>query len=126
MPPSDETARESVVRTILELERTCLEADAALGECRWSDVEASFRAQAELTGRLAALFERAPETAPANDLKVAARMNGILSYREDQLQRMASFRDEVGARLSAIGKVNAFSRSFGKRPGPAQLLDGQY
>ena len=126
MQPSDETARESVVRTIIEIERSCLEADAALTELRWSDLDASFRTQVELTGRLAELFERAPETAPANDLKVAERVNGILAYREDQLQRMASYRDEVGARLSAIGKVNAFSRSFGKQPAPAQLLDGQY
>jgi hypothetical protein len=124
--PSDETARESVARTIIEIERSCLDADAALGEHRWSDVNASFRAQEELTARLAALFEGAPATSPANDPKVAARVNGILAYREQQLQRLAAYRDEVGARLSAIGKVNAFSRSFGKQSAPAQLLDGQY
>ena len=126
MQPSDGTARESVVRTIIEIERSCLEADAALSERRWADADISFRAQAELTGRLAALFEGAPETAPSNDAKVAARVSGIVAYREEQLQRIAAYRDEVGARLSAIGKVNAFSRSFGKQPAPAQLLDGQY
>jgi hypothetical protein len=124
--PSAEPAYDAVVRLIIDLERICLEADSALVERRWPDVEASFRAQAELTGRLARLFESAPETAPANDAKVAERVRGILVYRDDQLRRLESCRDEIAARLSAIGKLNAFSRSFGKRAAAAQLLDGQY
>ena len=114
------------MRTIIELERVCLAADAALVERRWRDVEDSFRTQAELTARLARLFASAPETAPANDAKVAARVRGILGYRDDQLRRLEAYRDEIAGRLSAIGKVNAFSRSFGKRGPAAQLLDGQY
>ncbi len=126
MQPSAECPHDAVVRTIIELERVCLAADAALVERRWPDVEASFRAQAELTGRLARLFESAPETAPANDAKVAERVRGILVYRDDQLRRLEAYRDEVAGRLTTIGKVNAFSRSFGKRAGPARILDGQY
>jgi hypothetical protein len=53
-------------------------------------------------------------------------VNGILAYREDQLRRLTAYRDEVATRLSSIGKVNAFSRSFGKNAGAAQLLDMQY
>jgi hypothetical protein len=121
-----ETAYEAVVRTIIELERVCLEADAALTERRWPDVQNSFDAQAELTGRLAGLFASAPETAPANDAKVAERVRGILGYRDQQLGRLEAYRDEISGRLSAIGKVNAFSRSFGKRGAAAQLLDAQY
>jgi len=124
--PSAERPRDAVVRTILELERVCLAADAALVERRWPDVDAAFSAQAALTQRLARLFESAPEAAPASDEKVAERVRGILVYRDDQLRRLEAYRDEVAGRLSSIGKVNAFSRSFGKRAGPARILDGQY
>jgi hypothetical protein len=126
MQPSAESPHDAVVRTVIELERICLSADAALVERRWPDVEASFRAQAELTARLARLFESAPETAPANNEKVAERVRGILVYRDDQLRRLESYRDEIAGRLSTIGKVNAFSRSFGKRAAAPQLLDAQY
>ena len=126
MPPSAEGAHGAVARTIVELERSCLSADAALVERRWSDVDELFGVQAELTARLARLFESAPETAPANDARVAERVRGILVYRDDQLRRLEAYRDEVAGRLSAIGKVNAFSRSFGKRGAAAQLLDGQF
>lgn len=125
-PPSAERPLDAVVRTIIELERVCLSADAALVDRRWTDVGESFRAQSELTARLARLFESAPETSPANDAKVADRVRGILVYRDDQLRRLESYRDEVAGRLSSIGKVNAFSRSFGKRGAAAQLLDAQY
>jgi hypothetical protein len=124
--PSAESPLDAVVRTIIELERICLAADAALVEHNWSEVEASFRAQADLTARLARLFESAPETAPAKNEKVAERVRGILVYRDGQLRRLESYRDEIAGRLSAIGKVNAFSRSFGKRAAAAQLLDGQF
>jgi hypothetical protein len=123
---SADSPLDAVVRTIIELERLCLSADAALVERRWPDVDASFSAQAELTAQLARLFESAPQTAPANDAKVAERVRGILVYRDDQLRRIESYRDEVAGRLSMIGKVNAFSRSFGKRGAAAQLLDAQY
>jgi hypothetical protein len=126
MHSSADTALDAVVRGIIALERSCLEADAALVERRWEDVDAAFRAQAELTADLAALFDASPETAPVNDAKVARRVSGILAYREDQLRRLRSYRDEVATRLSSIGKVNAFSRSFGKHAAAAQLLDMQY
>ncbi len=126
MPSSADAALDAVVETVIALERSCLAADAALVERRWPDVDAAFRAQIDLTARLAELFEAAPETAPANDAKVAQRIRGILAYRDDQLRRLSSYRDDVAVRLSSIGKVNAFARSFGKHAASARLLDGQY
>lgn len=126
MRRSAEPARDAVVRTIIELERVCLEADAALVERRWPDVRASFAQQAALTARLAEQFETQPELAPAHDSQVDRRVRGILSYRDDQLRRLQAYRDEVAGRLGAIGKLNAFSRSLRKRQTPARLLDGQY
>lgn len=119
-------ALDDVVRTIIALERSCLEADAALVERRWPQVDAAFRAQSKLTNDLERFFEAAPEIAPASDAKVAQRLRGILAYRADQLRRLRSYRDDVATRLSSIGKVNAFSRSFGKHVQAAQLLDGQF
>jgi hypothetical protein len=126
VPSSAEGALGAVAETIVALERSCLQADAAMVERRWSDVDAEFRAQAELTAELGRLFAEAPRTAPDGDAKVAARVRGILAYREDQLRRLCSYRDEIGARLQTIGKVNALSRSLAKHAGAAQLYDGKY
>ncbi len=126
MHSSAEPALDAVVRTIIALERSCLVAEAALVERRWPDLDAAFAAQAILTGELARLFDAAPHTAPPDDAKVAQRVRGILAYRADQLRRLQSFRAEVGTRLESIGKVNAFSRSIGRRANSASVLDGQY
>jgi hypothetical protein len=126
MHSSADPALDAVVETIIALERSCLEADAALVEQRWDGVAAAFEAQSQLTARLGLLFGSAPHTAPARDAKVARRVQGILAYRDDQLRRLTAYRDGVAARLSAIGKVNAFARSFGKHAQAAHLLDGQY
>jgi GAF domain-containing protein len=126
MPSSAESAREEIARTIVALERSCLDADAALVEKRWPDVDAAFKAQAALTEQLARLFDAVPDAAPANDAKVDQRVRGILAYRADQMRRLQTYQAEIAARLENIGKVNAFSRSIGRRGPAAQLLDLQY
>jgi len=124
MHSSAEVALDAVVRAIIALERSCLDADAALVERRWDDVDAAFRAQAELTADLARLFDAAPETAPANDAKVAQRVSGVLAYRDDQLRRLRSYRDEyVRNSTQASGAIDAVRlqnyRSFLDRLGEA-------
>jgi hypothetical protein len=123
---SAEAARDAVVRAIIALERSCLDAESAFVERRWSDVEAAFGRQTALTGDLGHLFAAAPETAPANDAKVARRVHGILAYRDDQLRRMRAYHDDVAGRLRSIAKVKALSRSIGRRAAGGRLLDGQY
>ncbi|MBV9409845.1 MAG: hypothetical protein JO164_13540 [Candidatus Eremiobacteraeota bacterium] len=126
MPSSAEPARDTVVRTVIALERSCLDAESAFVERRWTDVDAAFERQAALTAQLAALFAASPETAPEQDAKVAQRVRGILAYREDQLRRMRAYRDDVGTRLDSIGKVNRFSRAIGRLQPTAHVLDEQY
>jgi hypothetical protein len=126
VPSSAEAAREDVARTIVALERSCLDADAAIVERRWDDVGTAFRAQAALTEALAALFDGAPHAAPGNDPKVAQRVKGIVAYRDDQLRRLQGYHAEIGTRLQSIGRINAFARTLGKRANSARLLDGQY
>lgn len=126
MPPSAESAREAIVRTIIALERASLDADAALVDRRWSDVEAAFAVQARLTAELEVLFEAAPEFAPACDGKVARRIGGIVAFRADQLRRLRALRDDASARLKAIAQVNAFAKSFGPRRQAPHVLDAQY
>jgi hypothetical protein len=122
---SVESARENVVRTILALERACLDADAALVERRWSDLSAAFAVQTRLTGELAELFSCAPDVAPQNDAQVAQRLRGVIVYRDDQLRRLVAYRDEVGRRLRAIGQVRELSRTIGKPPAaPAFVNSG--
>lgn len=121
-----ETARDAVVRTIIALERSCIDADAALVERRWPELDAALRAQAALEVELRALFDAAPESAPAADAKVGQRIRGVLAYRNEQLRRLRAYHSDVALRLSSIGKVNALSRSLGKRVTGARLLDAQY
>ncbi|HEX3463994.1 MAG TPA: hypothetical protein VHS78_08110 [Candidatus Elarobacter sp.] len=126
MPSSAEGPRAEIAHTIVALERACLDADAALVERRWTDVDAAVGAQAELTAELARLFDASPRHAPANDAKVAQRLRGVLAYRDDQLRRLDAYREEISTRLASIGKVNAFSRSLGKHTATPRLYDGQY
>jgi hypothetical protein len=126
VPSRADAGRDGVARTIVALERSCLDADAAIVERRWDDVGAALRAQAALTEELAALFDAAPHAAPDNDAKVATRVRGILAYRDDQLRRLRAYHAEVGTRLNSIGRVNAFARSLGKSAHSARVLDGQY
>jgi hypothetical protein len=121
-----DAVRDDVVRTIIALERSCLDADAAIVERRWDDVNDALHAQGALTEELSALFDVAPHAAPAEDAKVAQRVRGIIAYREDQLRRLQAYQAEVGTRLRSIGQVNAFARSLGKHANSARLLDGQY
>ena len=123
MPSSADAARGEVVRTIIALEKRCLDADAALVEHRWGDVAAAFRSQSELTDRLAELFAGMPESAPANDHRVAERLHGVVAFREAQLRRLCAYRDEIGRRLSSIGKVRALSRSIGTATAQASFVD---
>jgi hypothetical protein len=126
VPSSAEAARDAVVRAIIALERSCLEAESAFVARRWPDVAAAFGRQTALTDDLRRLFAAAPETAPPNDAKVARRVRGILAYRDDQLRRMQDYRDGVAVRLRSIGKVNALSRTIGRRAAAGRLLDGQF
>ena len=125
MPSSAESAREQIVTTILALERACLEAEAALVERRAAAFDAALTAQAALTQRLGQLFESAPSMAPGNDAQVAARLRGVLSYRDDQLRRLQLYRDETGRRLEAIAKVRAFARTIGRHEPAATYYDTQ-
>jgi hypothetical protein len=119
-------SRDDIVRAIIALERSCLEAESAFVARRWPDVEAAFNRQTALTDDLDRLFAGSPEATPPNDAKVAKRIRGILAYRDDQLRRMCAYRDDVAQRLRSIGKVNALSRSLGRRAAGGRLVDGQY
>jgi len=126
MPSSAERGRAEIARTIAALERSCLDADAALVEKRWAGVDAAFKAQTALTELLARLFDATPDAAPANDGKVARQVGRIIAYRAEQLRRMQAYQADIAARLENIGKVKALSRSIGRRAPAAQLLDLQY
>ena len=126
MHSSAELARPAVVRTILALERSCLDAESALVERRWRDVDVAFAAQRRLTEELAALFVATPESAPLADAKVAQRLRGVLAYREDQMRRLRAYHQSVGERLRSIGKVRQFARAIGKRLPISHVLNGHY
>lgn len=120
---ADVAAHEAAAEVVIALERSCLEAEGALVERRWPDVERAFAVQAALTDALKRVFAAAPQTAPENDDKVARRMRGILAYRDDQLRRLRAYHAEIEERLRSIGKVRAFSRSIGKRERAGEMYD---
>lgn len=125
MPSSAEAARDAVVRAIIALERSCLEADAALVERRWDGFAAALDRQGALSAELAGLFAAQPALAPARDARVARRLRGVLAYRDDQLAKLQAQRDEIGRRLQALGKLRALARTVGRHAPPAALYDTQ-
>jgi hypothetical protein len=125
VPSSAEAPRDAVVRAIIELERSCLDADAALVERRWDGVAAALARQGALSAELGRLFAAEPQTAPAHDARVAQRLRGVLTYREDQLARLQAYRDEMGRRLQAVGKLRALSRTVGRHAPAASFYDTQ-
>lgn len=122
--PSADAARDAVARTIVALERACLDADRAFSERRWPGVRSAFRAQSELTAELGRIFAETPDV--AEDAKVVRRVQGVYAFRDEQLRRMRAYRDEVGERLRTIGKMKAFSRAVGRRVPRIGVVDGQY
>ena len=56
MPSSADTAYDAIVAAVIALERSCLEADAALAERRWPDLESALRVLATWRGRRLALL----------------------------------------------------------------------
>lgn len=123
--PLSADAEARIVEAILAFERSCLEADAALVERRWTDFGAALSAQSALTDQLAALFEATPERAPANDPRVRKRLEGVFAYREDQLRRLQAYHEHIGQRLRTIAKVRSFSRTIGAPPVPARIVNAE-
>ena len=123
-PAAAESPRAVVVRTLIALERSCLDADAAFLERRWNDVTAAFAAQTRMTDELRRLFDAAPETAPAHDPKIARRIRGIIAYRDDQLRRLEAYHADTATRLQATQKLRGFARAIGKPN--AQLIDASF
>ena len=122
--PVTESPRAAVVRTLIALERACLDADAAFVERRWKDLTAAFAAQTRMTDELRQMFAAAPETAPASDAKIARRVRGIIAFREDQLRRLRAYHTELGGRLQTTQKLRGFARAIGKPN--AQLIDASF
>jgi hypothetical protein len=125
MPSSAETALDAVAEAIIALERSCLDAESALAERRPHDVGAAFAEQTRLTAELTRLFAASPETSPAGDAKVAKRIDGVLAFREGQLERLRAYQTTIVGRLESIAKVRAFSRSIGKYDRSGGLYDTQ-
>ena len=111
---SAEERAKIVVETILRLERSCLRAEKALASGALEGVQAAIGEQNALQAELFGHFAAEPALSPANDRTVAKRVAGILAYREDQLRRLSAYRDEIGRRLSLIGKVRNFNRAIGR------------
>ena len=120
-----ETPREEVIGTVIALERACLDADAALTEHRWNDVERAFAEQTRLTDALRLLFTETPELAPLRDARVAKRLRGVLRYREDQLRRLQAYRDELARRLSSVGKMRRLAQTMRRSAARASYVDNR-
>ena len=128
MPSSAEeqgAAQQAVVESIIALERSCLAADAAIVERRWSDLDVVFADQQALTDRLVAIFFAVPEVSPERDARVMTRLRGVLAYRDDQLRRLRAYHEGVTERLRSLERMRRFSRSIGTHVAPARVLDAQ-
>ena len=119
MPPLDErgqAALEHIASAIAELERLCLEIDAALSSRNWNRLNAAIADSRRVTHEVENAFgEAAAYRTPGFDEVAFARLQQIFSYRDERLASLQAIHDEIGQRLKQLSLWKTYARSFGSK-----------
>jgi hypothetical protein len=111
----------STAEILLALEQECLTVDRAIASRAWATCEKSWRSQRRLTHELdialAELEPRSPEYVLA-----WKRIDRLRRYRDGQLQRLRTFNQAIGKRLTTFERYRSFAK--GRAPERvSRLLD---
>ncbi len=131
MPPSVDPGRaalEAVAREINGLESLCVVIDVAVKGRDWSRLSEALA----LSRRAMHAFENAmadatPYRDETFDQAAFARLQQIYAYRQERLDALQSYHDDVGARLRQLSKWKSYARSVGSPRDSvprAELIDG--
>jgi hypothetical protein len=113
---------EELLRPLLdELEEECAQAEVALRARDWKALEQSFADQRRT--RQAIVNELAARECDACTMpELLGRLQGIFTFREDQLRRLVAYRAEVSKRLQVARKWKDAARSARRSLGPTPVL----
>lgn len=107
-----------------ELEEECAQAEVALRARQWEALEQSFWNQRRT--RQAIVNELAAANCDVRtEPQIFNRLQAILTFRNDQLRRLATYRTEVSRRLQVTRKWKDAARAARKGIGPAPMLISQ-
>lgn len=94
---------------LLALEQECLTVDRAIAARAWAACDSSWRAQRKLTHELdiamSELDPKSPEYAVA-----WKRIDRLTRYRNGQLQRLRTFNQSLGKRLTTFERFRSFAK----------------
>ncbi len=114
MADSARAALEAVAREINGLESLCIEIDAAVTARDWGRLE---RALADSAATMQALEGAMAAAVPYRDEQfdraAYARLQQIYTYRQERLDALQQYHDEVGERLRALSRWKSYARSLG-------------
>lgn len=123
MQASDNPARAAIEREVCELERLCGVLESALVAGEWDDASGALRDARRTTHA----FRNAMEAAAASrdaafDEVIYQRVKRVYDARQDQIERLSEFRDQIGLKLQTLSTWKIFARSIGAKNAPARTL----
>lgn len=120
MPASDDgPVRAAVEQEVTELERLCTELEKSLVAGDWAGATDALKDSRRVTHAFINAMDAAADSRDeAFDAKVYARMRRVFDVRQDQLERLETFRGQVGERLQNISRFKEYARSVGAKRVP--------
>jgi len=117
LPPSADPARaalEAVAKEIKELERLCIEIDAAVVDEDWPRLNAAIADSRRVTHAMEnAMAEAKPYRDATFDKAAFARLQQIYSYRQERMKVVEEIHNDIGDRLRSLSRWKGYARSIG-------------
>jgi len=97
--------------------------ETALVAGEWDDASNALRDARRTTHA----FRNAMEAAEASrdtafDQAIYSRVKRVYDARQDQIERLSAFRDQIGQKLQTLSTWKIFARSIGAKNAPARTL----
>jgi hypothetical protein len=120
---SDNAKRAAVEREVVELERLCGLLERALVAGEWDDASSALRDARRTTHAFRNAMEAAASSRDAEfDEAIYQRVKRVYDARQDQIDRLSEFHDQIGQRLQTLSTWKIFARSIGAKNAPARTL----
>jgi len=120
---SDNARRGAVEREVVELERLCGVLERALVAGEWDDASSALRDARRTTHAFRNAMEAAGNSRDAEfDEAIYQRVKRVYDARQDQIERLTEFHDQIGQRLQTLSTWKIFARSIGAKNAPARTL----
>lgn len=122
MQPSADQSRaalEHIAAAINELERLCLEINAAIDARDWARLSAAISDSRRVTHEVEnAMGEGAAFRTPDFDKAAFERLQQVFSYRADRLDTLQKIHDEIGDRLKQLSLWKTYARAISPKEKP--------